>query len=208
VDLGLVKKITDLFYLTKQDFLKLEGVKEKLATKLFDEIQSKISNIEAWRVLCSFGIPNLGKETAKLVLNNFALFELEGLREENFLSIEGVGPEIARSLVDFFKSDVWLDWKSVILEKFVLKQPAPASGSLSGKKFVFTGALKRFSRDQASQLIENLGGKVVSSVSKNVDYVVVGENPGSKFEKAKNLGIAFLREEDLVRLLNDHGCQV
>jgi len=208
VDLGLVKKITDLFYLTKQDFLKLEGVKEKLATKLFDEKQSKISNIEAWRVLCSFGIPNLGKETAKLVLNNFELFELEGLREENFLSIEGVGPEIARSLVDFFKSDVWLDWKRVILEKFVLKQPAPPTGSLSGKKFVFTGALKRFSRDQASQLIENLGGKVVSSVSKNVDYVVVGENPGSKFEKAKNLGIAFLREEDLVRLLNDHGCQV
>ncbi|MGZ3569198.1 MAG: BRCT domain-containing protein, partial [Thermodesulfobacteriota bacterium] len=125
------------------------------------------------------------------------------LSEEDLMKVEGIGPEVAASVVKFFRDQK--NKESIErLRKAGVKVTEPRGkekGKLEGKTFVFTGVLKGFERDEARNLVESLGGATASSVSRKVDYVVVGEDPGSKFDKAKELGIKTLTEEEFKKLI-------
>jgi DNA ligase (NAD+) len=125
------------------------------------------------------------------------------LSEEDLMEVEGIGPEVAASVVQFFrdkKNRESIDRLKKAGVK-VIEPKAKEKGKLAGKTFVFTGALKEIGRDEARNLVESLGGMTASSVSKKVDFVVAGEDPGSKFDKAKELGIKILTEEEFRQLI-------
>jgi DNA ligase (NAD+) len=154
--------------------------------------------------LTALGIPHVGYSAAEVLAEEVrSLEKLETMSEEELEAVEGIGPVIAQSIASFFAEES----NRAVLDR--LRQggvkptpPAPKkTGSLTGQTFVLTGSLEGYSRSQAQEAIEDLGGKVTSSVSKKTDYVVVGENPGSKFEKAQQLGVEVLDEDGLRKLL-------
>jgi len=147
---------------------------------------------------------------AKALSRHFLSFDaLRKAVSEELEAVEGVGPKMAQQIELFF-----LDMKNIVVldnlvEKVTLLEVAAASGAaLDGIKFVFTGGMEQLSRREAKQLVESLGAKVISSVSRETDYVVVGADPGSKYEKAIELGVETLNEEQLVQLMREHGADV
>jgi DNA ligase (NAD+) len=201
VDTGLVRRISDLYRLTKADLLRLEGFADKSAENLLREIE-KSKGISLARFIYALGIPHVGEKLAEILAENYdSIDELAQATEEELMRIEGIGPEVAKSIVDFFKNP---ENKKLIEElKAAGLNPRRVvkAGPLSGKTFVFTGALSSMTREEAKRKVEELGGKVASSVSRKVDYVVVGENPGSKYDKARALGIPLLTEEEFLELV-------
>jgi DNA ligase (NAD+) len=147
----------------------------------------------------------MASELAKKYTN---LDELSNASMDELLTIEGIGPNIANQIVEWFNQErnklILLKLKKVGVWPQVKKseKTIEVEMPLDGKVFVVTGALDRFSRTEIKELIESLGGKISSSVSKNTDFVLVGESPGSKFEKAKELGINILNEEEFIKLTN------
>ena len=201
VDTGLVRRISDLYRLTKADLLRLEGFADKSAENLLREIE-KSKGISLARFIYALGIPHVGEKLAEILAENYdSIDELARAGEEELMQIEGIGPEVAKSIVDFFRNP---ENKKLIEElKAAGLNPRRKArvGPLSGKTFVFTGALSSMTREEAKRVVEELGGKVASSVSRKVDYVVVGENPGSKYDKARALGIPLLSEEEFLKLV-------
>lgn len=199
-----VKKPSDLFKLSKNDFLKLDKFKDKKAENLFNSIQkSKI--IDFNRFLFALGIGEVGSKTAMDLANRFG--SLEGIKKANLSEIESVsdiGPIIAKNVFEFFKNDDNLKEIENLLDVGVeIKSPKQRdfSSPIAGKKFVLTGTLPTLSRNEATELILANGGEVSGSVSKNTDFILLGENPGSKFDKAKALGIKMISEEELRDLI-------
>jgi DNA ligase (NAD+) len=205
VERGLVKDLADLYTLTKGDLLTLDGFAERSASLLLQAIErSKRVSLE--RFLMALGIRHVGPHIARVLARHFRTLDaimaadgetLEGIRE--------IGPEIAASLVSFFTEDrnrqVIRRLRELGLEIEAVPEEARTERPLAGKTFVFTGGLERFSREEATRRVEQLGGRAVSSVSKQTDYVVAGTDAGSKLDKAKKLGVTILTEEDFVRLL-------
>ena len=205
VDRGLVKDPADLFYLKKEDLLKLPGFAEKSAQNLLDQIE-KAKRIPLSRFLFALGIPGVGAHTAKVLAQHFETLEdLMQASETDLLNIPGIGPETAKSIVTFFREPR----NREVIQKFLKagvtpvpeKRKAVQESPLAGKTVVFTGALKSMTREEAQRLVEELGGHAASSVSRKTDFVVVGENPGSKYQKALQLGIKILTEEEFLRLV-------
>ncbi|MCS6962217.1 MAG: NAD-dependent DNA ligase LigA, partial [Deltaproteobacteria bacterium] len=207
LNFGIIKSFSDVFTLSRDDFLKLPGFKNKLATKLVDEIKNKTQNVELWRFINTLGIPHVGRETSKLLADRFVEIEkLERATYEELISVSGIGPETAGSIINFFKSYSWKEWKSILgkgLIKLAKSKSQHKSSALAGKVFVLTGALEDFTRDQARAIIEEKGGKVSETVSKKTDYVVVGKDPGSKLQKAKELNVSLINEEEFKKLINN-----
>ncbi|MCX7953481.1 MAG: NAD-dependent DNA ligase LigA, partial [Deltaproteobacteria bacterium] len=207
LNFGIIKSFADVFTLSRDDFLKLPGFKNKLATKLVDEIKNKTQNVELWRFINTLGIPHVGRETSKLLADRFVEIEkLERASYEELISVSGIGPETAGSIINFFKSYSWKEWKSILgkgLIKLAKSKSQHKSSALAGKVFVLTGALEDFTRDQARAIIEEKGGKVSETVSKKTDYVVVGKDPGSKLQKAKELNVSLINEEEFKKLINN-----
>ncbi len=203
-DMGFVKDPGDLYFLTREQLLQLPLFAEKKADQLLASIErSKQSGLA--RVLVALGIRDVGPPTARLLAEEFgSLDRISAASEEELEAIEGIGPIVARRIREFFASPRSqgiirkLKQAGVKLEQDRTETP---EGPLSGKTFVLTGGLERWSRDEAAKLIEQAGGKVAPSVSKKTDYVVVGENPGSKLARAEALGIPLLDEEGLRELL-------
>ena len=210
VDLLLKEKLItdygDLYSLKKEEIAALERMGEKSAENLVAAIE-KSKNQPLERVIFSLGIPFVGEGAARLLAERFqSLDKMMRADEEELAGIEGVGEKTARSIIDFFRNPV----NRVVIEKlrsagvrFSAETTAPRTTDqrFAGKSFVLTGALSRYTREEAGDLIRQRGGKVSSSVSRKTDYVVVGADPGSKYRKAQELGVRTLDEEEFYRML-------
>jgi DNA ligase (NAD+) len=202
---GLVKALPDLFDLEPEQLLPLEGFAEKSANDLVAAIE-QASRVELARFLYGLGIPEVGLTTARDLAAHFGTFAaIRAASDEALQEVRGVGPRMAEQIAAFFAErhnaeviDRLLDGRVKLIEG----EPAGAAeGPLSGKTFVFTGGMEAMSRPDAKKRVEALGARVTGSVSKNTDYVVAGEDPGSKLDKARDLGVTVLDEAGFLELL-------
>lgn len=209
----LIATPLDIYSLKKEDLVDLEKFGDQSAENLIANIE-KSKNTTLAKFLFALGIPHIGEETADLIAqsldfnNNIELQkQLLSIVDADLIPINGIGETIAESFVDYMQDN---DRQAVVLGLLhilnITPTPAlPLAGEgerhLSGKIFVITGTLETMSRDEAKEKIKSRGGKVASSVSKNTDYVVVGENPGSKYDDAVRLGVEVLGEDELTELL-------
>jgi len=203
VEKGLVKDVADIYYIKKEQLIALERMAEKSAQNIIDAIE-KSKNKPLAKFLFALGIRHVGETTAEDLAGHFLrLDDFFRLLEEDLMEVEGIGPEVAASVHQFFKDKK----NKESIERLkkagvkVIEPKVKEKGKLVGKTFVFTGTLKAFGRDEARNLVESLGGMTASGVSKKVDFVVIGEDPGSKFDKAKELGIKTLTEEEFMRII-------
>lgn len=203
-DEGLIKTYADIFRLTYDDLIALEGFQEKSVNKLLAEIQ-KARKVSLDRLLVALSLPQVGSETAYLLAQHFSsLAELQSTSVSKLASIYGIGEVVAKEIVAWFadeRNQTELKQLFEYLEVEPLKNEGGNSKDLSGATFVLTGTLSELTRDEARALIRRAGGKVTSSVSAKTDYVVVGEAPGSKVEEAKRLGVKQLNEAAFLRLV-------
>ncbi len=202
VDKGIIKNISDIYKLDKETLMSLERVGEKLAENLISSIERSKGTTFA-KFIYALGIRHVGEFVARLLAEHFKdLDHLKKATKEELLSIEGIGPEIADSIVAFFSEEKNLETIEKLLEAGVhfIDETEEASDAIKGKSFVFTGTLSK-PREYYKELVEKKGGIVRNSVSKKLDYLVVGENPGSKLRKAREFNIKIIDEKELLRLL-------
>jgi DNA ligase (NAD+) len=200
----MVKTVADLYRLRRDALSDLERMAEKSAQNLLDQIEkSKTTTLP--RLLNALGIPQVGEATALALARHFGdLDPILDADEEALQEVEGIGPNVAAEIASFFHQK---HNREVIgkLVKAGVRWPKIArerrSLPLAGKTFVITGTLASMSRDEAKERLVALGAKVAGSVSKNTDYVIVGEDPGSKADKAKELKIEILNEKALLKLV-------
>ena len=204
VDKGLVKDVADLYALKLEPVAGLERMAEKSARNLLAEIEASKKNSLS-RVIYALGIQFVGERTGQLLAEHFSsLEELAEAKESQLEEVPEVGPKVAASIAEFFSEPA----NRQIIKKLEKSGVRPAaekivvkSKKLAGKTFVFTGGLANRSREEAGELVKQNGGKVISSVSKKTDYVVVGSDPGSKYDKAKELGVTILDEAQFEKLV-------
>ena len=205
IDKGLVKDVADLYSLKLDQVAELDRMAEKSAQNLLDEIEASKKNSLA-RLIYALGIRFVGERTGQLLAEHFSsLDEFAGAKEEQLVEVSEVGPKVAASIAEFFSESAN---RQLIkkLEKAGVRPTAEKrtvkSDKFAGKSFVFTGGLANRSREDAAELVKQHGGKISGSVSKKTDYVVVGSDPGSKYDKAKELGVTILTESDFEKLLH------
>jgi DNA ligase (NAD+) len=206
VDQGIMKSLTDLYTLTVEKVAGLERMGEKSAKNLIEGIEAS-KDRGLTRILTALGIRHVGEHNARLIAEKFAdIHDLMAASEEHLAQIPGIGPIVAKSVYGYFHSEAG---RKTIAElerngvNMTQQSPVRSNGRRSdfeGKIFVVTGTMARFSRSEMQERIRKLGGKTASSVSRKTDFVVVGENPGSKLEKARELGITVLSEEQFEQL--------
>jgi DNA ligase (NAD+) len=207
LSLGLVQSVADIYYLTRDDFMRFERMGDKLASNLLAAIGNSKQR-DLGRFIFALGIRHVGERTAKSLAQAFGSLEnLEKATFEELTSIRDIGATVAQSIRTFFDNR-----KNIaVIGRMLDAGVAPAieqkkvGGRFTGKTFVFTGALTRFTREEAQRLVENEGGHAVGSVSKKTDYVVAGEDAGSKLAKARELGVTVLSEDEFLRLMELSG---
>jgi DNA ligase (NAD+) len=204
VDKGMVKDVADLYALKLEEVAALERMAEKSAQNLLDEIEaSKKSSLA--RLIYALGIRFVGERTGQLLAEEFSsLDEFAGAKEEKLVEVPEVGPKVAASIAEFFSEPA----NRQLVKKLYKAGVRPTaekrevkSQKFAGKTFVFTGGLANRSREDAGELVKQHGGKISGSVSRKTDYVVVGADPGSKYDKAKELGVTILTEAEFEKLL-------
>jgi DNA ligase (NAD+) len=204
VEKGLVKRISDIYLLEEKDLAKLEGFKDKSIRNLLESIDASRKCSFA-RFIMGLGIKYVGTETAELLAEEAGdLEKLLEMSEEDFDAIEGIGEKTAKAVAAFLKDKDNVHEIKRLLANGVHPQKMKSKikgHSFAGKVFVLTGSLEHYSRDEATALIKERGGKTSGSVSKNTDYVLVGEEPGSKHDKAKELGIKIISEKQFKEML-------
>jgi DNA ligase (NAD+) len=202
---GWVKDPGDVYGLTAEQLAQLPGFKEKKIANLLRGIEAS-KDRPIWRLLVGLNIPHVGSHVARLLADAFGSIDaLAAASEEEIDAVPGIGPEIARSVHAWFRDPANLR----LLDKLrragvrMAEEPraAPREGPLSGKTIVLTGGLRSMSREEAARAAEEAGARVASSVSRKTDLVVVGENPGSKYDRALQLGVETVDEEGFLRLL-------
>lgn len=208
VRLGYIKDVADIFELKKyREELIEQGIigKEKNTDKLLDTIEKAKQN-DACKLLTGFGIPNVGKAAAKSIMKYFKSMErLEHATAEELTAVNDIGEISAQCIRAFFeneKNQEMLERLKTLGVNMETKEAETIESALTGKTVVVTGTLPNLGRKEAAELIEKYGGKVSGSVSKKTDYVLAGENAGSKLDKANQLGITVISEEELYRMLN------
>ncbi len=204
---GLVKDLADIYYLRKEDLVRLPGWGEKKAENLLRAIEESKQR-PLWRLITGLGIKFVGQVTAQILARRYKSIDaLARATEAELAAIEGIGPKIAQSIVVWFRQEQ----NKKVLEKLrragvrMAEEQEEEEGAkpLAGLTFVITGALSSMTREEAKNLIESLGGRVTNSVSRKTDYLIVGENPGSKLQKAQALGVPTLSEEEFFRLIEE-----
>ncbi len=199
VDEGLIENVGDIYFLTTDQIANLERMAEKSADNLMKAIQESRSR-SLDRVLFALGIRFVGEHVAKVLVRAFKSIEaLQQTTKEQLMAVHEIGPQVAESVVDFFSSDANRAVIARLRLGGVEMKPFEDSSTekiLDGKTLVFTGALQTMSRKEAESITDHLGGRAASSVSKNTDYVIIGENAGSKAAKARELGITILTEAE------------
>jgi DNA ligase (NAD+) len=202
-DRGMVKDIADIYKLTKDKLLSLERMGDKSAENILREIDNS-KKLPLERVIYGLGIRFVGERTAQFLAEHFgSLDAIEAASEEELQQVEEVGPRIAKSIVEFFaepKNRELVEELRAAGLQFKGKKKERGT-RLAGKTFVLTGTLANYTRDEAKKLIEDAGGKVAGSVSKKTDYVVAGADAGSKLERARELGVTVLNEDEMISLL-------
>ena len=201
---GLVKDVADLYSLKLDEVAELERMGEKSAQNLLDEIGGSRKS-ELSRLIYALGIRFVGERTGQLLAEHFSsLDELAAAKAEELENVSEVGPKVAASITEFFSESA----NRNLIKKLAKAGVKPTaekrevkSQKLAGKSFVFTGGLTNRSREEAGELVLQNGGKVSGSVSKRTHYVVVGTDPGSKYDKAKELGVTILTEEEFEKLV-------
>ena len=204
LDKGFIKDVADIFFLTREHTGELPGYKEKSIDNLMAAIVAARDR-PLWRLVYGLGIRHVGSHVARVVTERFrSIDSLIDATEEDFVAIEGIGPRIAESIAFFFDQKENLQVIDKLRRGGVRMadeaRAAPAEGPLSGKAFVLTGGLDDFTREHASEIIEGLGGRVSGSVSKKTDYVLAGADPGSKLQKALDLGVEVIDEAEFKRM--------
>jgi len=206
VDQGLLKGVSDIYKIKKEDLLTLPRFAAKSAENLIRAIEnSKERNLT--RFIYSLGIQNVGEHIARVLVDRFkSLDKLITANEEELLGIYEIGPETVNSITSFFKEKRNIKeieyMKRYGIKAVFTEEKIEKTGFLTGKSFVFTGGLKSFSREDAKKIVEDLGGSTSSDVSAKTDYVVVGDEPGSKYEKAKKLGLKIISEEEFKKMVS------
>ena len=203
VERGLVSDLSDLYQLSKEKLLELEGFADKSAQNLLDAIEaSKPNTLD--RFIYALGIPNVGRHVARVLATHFAgLDAFMSASAEELVAVHEVGEEVAQAVVAYFEDPGNRD----VIRKMLDAGVAPTweqeriDRTLEGKKIVFTGALDLLDRNEAKRLVEERGGRVTSSVSKKTDYVVAGDNAGSKLDNARKLGVHVLTEKEFMALV-------
>jgi DNA ligase (NAD+) len=202
----MVRSVADLYRLDAESLAAMERMGGKSAQKL-------VANIEAsrrrplQRFIHALGIPNVGEHVSALLANSFRTLEgFMSASADDLLAIKGIGPEVGRSVGDFLADPASRALVEELVSLGVSPEPAApprvaAGAPLAGKSFVFTGKLARFTREEAETRVERLGGKAVGSVSRKTDYVVAGEEAGSKLARARELGVKVLSEDDIAEML-------
>ncbi|HEY4977685.1 MAG TPA: NAD-dependent DNA ligase LigA [Candidatus Acidoferrum sp.] len=206
VDKGLVKDVADLYSLKLEEVANLERMAEKSAQNLLDEIEASKKNPLS-RLVYALGIQFVGERTGQLLAEHYSsIEELAAAKAEELEAVPEVGPKVSASIAEFFSEAA----NRSILKKLYKAGVRPTaekrelkSQKFAGKSFVFTGGLAHRSREEAGELVQQHGGRISSSVSKKTDYVVVGTDPGSKHDKAKELGVRILSESDFDKLLKE-----
>ncbi len=207
VDAGMVHDVADLYTLRREDLLQLEGFAEKKADNLLAGVEAS-KDRPLPRLINALGIRGVGEVTAVDMAARFP--DLDALSQANLgelQSMEGIGPNTAQAIVDWFAREA----NQTVLRKLKAAGVWPrsevkqASGPqpFAGMTFVVTGTLPNLSREQAKEFIQSRGGKVIDSVSKKTSYLVLGESPGSKFDKARELGVAIIDEARLRSLAGE-----
>lgn len=204
IEKELIENIADLYFLKKEDILTLEGFKEKSVQNLLDSIE-KSKQQDLSRLIYGLGIRHVGKYAAQLLASKYnSIDKLAEASLEELMGIDGLGDKTAEAIVTFFATkennklierlkNIGVKTKEALVDKKHLP--------FHDKKFVFTGSLSSLSRPEASDMVKQKGGMVASSVSKNIDYVVVGDKPGSKYQKAKKLGLTVISEDEFKELI-------
>ncbi len=197
-----IGNIADIYSLKdhQQDLIRLEGFGDKSVSKLLEAIEkSKENSLE--RLIFALGIPHVGAKTAKILAQNFETMDnLINASEEELTNIDDIGGIIAKSIINYFQDNhnmsIVEELKDLGLNMKYLGKAIEKDDNFYGKTFVLTGSLELFTRDEAKEQIESLGGKTVDSVSKKTSVVIVGSNPGSKYTKAQSLNIPIWTEEE------------
>ncbi len=204
IDAGLLTDIPSLFRLTIDDLLQVERFGDTSASNLIDQIQaSKKQSLD--RVIFALGIQNVGQSTARLLARNFgSMKKLMHAKASDLQSIETIGPEIADSILGYLSNEsnrTMIDELAGLGLNMTSTDVPKHAQVFKGLTFVFTGTLEQMTRDEAESLVEELGGKAASSVSKNTDYIIAGPGAGSKLTKAEKLGIKVLTESEFEELV-------
>lgn len=203
VEKGLVKDIADLYALTQDAFVALERMAEKSAGNIIEALE-KSKHPSLARFIYALGIRHVGEHIAQVLARNLSsLGAIAHATEEELVAIPEIGPEVAQSVISFFR-DKGNQGELKRLQKAGVKIAAPSvrkEEPLKGKTFLFTGALEGMTRDEAKDLVLARGGEIASSAGKGVDYVVKGKDPGSKYAKASELGLTIIDEEEFQKLV-------
>ena len=208
VNADLVHDVSDLYILSKEALLGLDGFADKKAENLLDAIRASMQQ-PLNRLINALGIRGVGEAMAEMLAENFGSVDgIANADQSAFEAIEGIGPNIAQAITDWFAQDS----NKIIIERLkrfgvdphteVHLKNTPSVLPLFGLNIVVTGTLQAYTRDGIKALIKENGGKSADSVSKKTDYVVVGDNPGSKAEKAAKLGVPIISEEQLIQMIN------
>ncbi|NLW39342.1 MAG: NAD-dependent DNA ligase LigA [Tissierellia bacterium] len=200
-----LKDIGDIYEIKFEDLIKLEGFKEKRANNLLTAIEnSKNPSLDAF--IYALGIPNVGLKTAQDLAEHFkSLDNIKKAKYEELVTLPDIGPKIAESIVEFFQDERILEGIEKLLSEGVnphYEETTIEESIFTNKTVVITGTIAGFTRKELKERIEDMGGKVTGSVSRNTDFVIVGENPGSKYERALELGIEIIDEERLIEIMD------
>jgi len=205
VDAGLVRNFADLYKLSKEQLTGLERMAEKSAGNVIKAVEAS-KHQPLWRLVAGLGIRHIGGQSAQILAEHFGSLEaLMDADRDRLESIEQIGPKMAESVYEYFRRP---ENRRVVDDLLAagLKPPSPEakrSGKLTGKTVVITGTLENFTRQQAETVIKQAGGKTASSVSKKTDFVLAGESPGSKLQKAEQLGIKIINEKQFMEMVKD-----
>jgi DNA ligase (NAD+) len=205
---GLVRSLPDLYRLTKEQLLELDGFGDVSASNAIEAIKQSKDQVPFWRVLLGLNIPDVGWVTARSLGSHFgSVDQLEAATQEDVQQVDGIGPERAEAIVEWFADEqnrnLIAELRKIGLRLVARPDERPKEGPLTGNTYVITGTLESMSREQAAAALEELGAKVTSSVSAKTTGLIVGEEPGnSKLTKAQKVGTPIVSEGDLLELLS------
>jgi DNA ligase (NAD+) len=203
VNEGLIKSPADLYFLKRETLSVMERLGEKSADNLITAIEnSKSNNLN--RLIYAIGIRQVGQKAAKILAQRFgSMDKLKNASEEELISTEEVGPVTSHYIIKYFNTPKNIEFLQKLQEAGLnmIYTSSLSDNSLNGMTFVLTGTLSKFTRDEASAIIESKGGKISSSVSKKTAYLLAGEDAGSKYEKARSLNIKILSEDDFEEMI-------
>lgn len=205
VEQGLINSVADLYALKKERLVPLERMADKSAQNLLDAVEES-KGADLARVIYALGIRHVGEHIAKVLAQQFpSIAALKKATKEELMQVREIGPQVAESVVTFFRQDKNLQVIERLRQagvKLTTPTALPAKESpLAGKRVVFTGGLETLTRAQAKKLVEDKGGRTTSAVSKETDYLIVGKDPGSKYDQAEALGVKTLTEDQFLQLV-------